>query len=405
MDKNSPFVLFPALTNKNYQLYFWGQLISLIGTWLQIVAEGWLVFKLTNSAFLVGLIAAAGTVPTLLFSLFGGVLVDKFSKRNILLLTQFGSMILAFTLGMLTILNIINVVQIGILAFLLGALNAIDIPARQSFVPEIVSRQQLPSAIALNSGIFNAARVIGPGVAGALIALLGVGGAFLINGVSYIAVIAALFLMQVKNIVFPNNLHPIAAIQQGIKYSFNHPVIRTLLIFVGVVSVFGWSHTIVLPVIAQNTFHTDATGLGYLYMASGAGALLATFIVSVFAKRFSPAAFIIGGNTVFSLSLLLFTFTSNFSLALVFLFFSGSGLLTQYAMMNTTVQHTVSDEVRGRVMSIYVLMFLGLSPIGSLQIGWLSEHFGTAIAIRVGAIIVFLFGILVFLKRKRIFFI
>ncbi len=400
MSKKSPFVLFPALSNNNYQLYFWGQLISLIGTWLQIIAEGWLVFKLTNSAFLVGVIAAAGTLPTLLFSLFGGVLVDKFPKKNILLLTQFGSMILAFTLGILTVLNIINVIQIGILAFLLGVLNAIDIPARQAFVPEIVSRPQLSSAIALNSGIFNAARVIGPGVAGALIALVGIGGAFLVNGVSYIAVIAALLLMKAKDIVYPNDQHPIEAIKQGLKYSFNHPVISTLLIFVGVVSVFGWSHAIVLPVIAQNTFHTDATGLGYLYMASGAGALLATFVVSLLANKFSPVIFIIGGNTVFSLSLLLFTFTSNFFMALVFLFFSGLGLLTQYAMMNTTVQHTVSDEVRGRVMSIYVLMFLGLAPLGSLQIGWLSEHFGTAFAIRVGAVIVFLFGILVLWRRR-----
>lgn len=396
------FAVFPALNNKNYQLYFWGQLISLIGTWLQIVAQGYLVFKITNSAYLVGLIAALGTLPTLFFSLFGGVIVDKFPKKQILLLTQASSMVLAFILGILAVFQIINVWQIGILAFLLGTVNALDIPARQAFVPEMVSKKELPSAISLNAGVFNAARVIGPGLAGFLIAAVGTGGAFILNGISYVAVILALILMQVQNKVIKSDLHPLTAIKEGLIYSFTHPVIRTLLVFVGVVSVFGWSYTIILPVIAQNIFNTDATGLGYLYVSSGLGALLATFLVSALANKISPLVFIIGGNSLFALSLILFSFTTNFNLALILLFFSGLGLLAQYAMMNTTIQHLVSDSVRGRVMSIYVLMFLGLSPLGNFQIGYLSEKLGTEAAIRIGAIIVFLFGVLVFFNRKRI---
>ncbi|OGE26483.1 MFS transporter [Candidatus Daviesbacteria bacterium RIFCSPHIGHO2_02_FULL_39_12] len=407
MDRNSRylkrlFAVFPVLNNKNYRLYFLGQLVSLIGTWLQIVAQGWLVLQLTNSPFLVGLVAAIGSLPTLLFSLFGGVIIDRFPKKQILMLTQISSMTLAFILGILTVFDLITVWQIGILAFLLGVVNALDIPTRQAFVPEMVIKNELPSAISLNAGTFNAARVIGPGLAGFLIAIMGTGGAFILNGISYIAVIIALILIQVEDKVFKTDLHPLAAIKEGISYSFTHPIIRTLLIFVGVVSVFGWSYTTIMPVIAQNTFHQGATGLGYLYAAAGLGALMATFVVSIFANKFSPLFFIIGGNSLFAMSLILFTFTTNFNLALILLFFAGLGLLTEYAMMNTTVQHLVADSVRGRVMSIYVLMFLGLSPLGNFEIGYLSEKFGTEIAIRIGAIIVFLFGTLVFFYRKRI---
>ena len=187
---------FPAIQSRNYKLYFTGQLISLIGTWLQIVAQGWLVLKLTNSVFMIGLIAALSTLPSLVFTLFGGVIVDRFLKRKILLITQSFSMALAMILGVLTILHLITVWQIGLLAFLLGLVAAVDAPARQAFVPEIVNKEQLPSAIALNSGAFNSARVIGPGIAGILIAIIGTGGAFLINGISYIAVIIALLKIR-----------------------------------------------------------------------------------------------------------------------------------------------------------------------------------------------------------------
>ncbi len=400
---NKVISLFPALRVRNYQLYFSGQLISLTGTWLQTVAQGWLVLKLTNSAFLVGLVAAVSTTPSLFFSLFGGVIVDRFPKRKILFFTQSASMVLALALGTLTVLKIISVTEIAALAFLLGMVNAIDAPARQAFVIEMVGREALASAIALNSGIFNAARVIGPGVAGVLISLVGTGGTFIINGISYIAVITALIFIRVKE-ERPEGLHlrTLTAIKEGLWYSFSQPVIRTLLLFTAVTSIFGWSYISMLPVITQNIFHADAALLGHLYSSSGLGAVVAMILVSAFSGKIRSAWFILGGNAVFALSLILFTFTTNIAIALTLLFFSGLGLLSQFSMMNTTIQRLASDRVRGRVMAIYVLMFVGLSPLGNLEVGFFTERYGPEFAIRLGAITVFIFGILIYLNRKRI---
>lgn len=397
------YMVFPALQNRNYFIYFLASLVSLIGTWLQIVAEGWLVLQLTNSAFWVGAVGAAATFPTLLFSLFGGVIVDRFQKKHILVFTQTSAMILAIIYGLLTVLHFINITEIMILALLLGVVTAIDSPARQSFVPKLVDREQLGSAIALNSGTFNAARVIGPSVAGILIAVTGSGGAFLLNGLSYIAVIIALFYMHVPEILEKKHLSPLHAIKEGISYSFTHPIIRVLLVLTGIMSVFGWSYSTMLPVIAKNTFHMDASGLGYLYAAGGMGALAATFVVSALSKRSGLTSFfILGGNTLFAVMLFLFTFVHSEGLAVLVLFFIGVGLLSQFTTLNTALQHLVSDSVRGRVMSIYTLMFIGLAPLGNFEVGLLSETFSTEIALRIGAAIVFCFGLLVIFNLKKI---
>ena len=393
---------FPALQNQNYKKYFAGQLISLIGTWMQIVAQGWLVLHMTNSAFQIGLVAALGTLPSLFFTLFGGVIVDQFPKLKILLWTQVAAMLLALLLGVVTLVGIVEVWHIAAIAFLLGLVNAVDAPARQSFLSEMVTKDQLSSAIALNSSVFNAARVIGPSIAGLLIALVGTGSAFIVNAVSYLAVIAALLSMNVKTPVPIEKIHPLKAIQEGLHYSYSHPIIRTLIIFTGVTSVFGWSYTTMMPIIARDTFHLGASGLGYLYAAVGLGSLLATLLISLFSKKISPIVFIIGGNALFSVSIFLFTYTSTLHYALPLLFLSGLGLLSQFAMMNTTIQSLVKSEFRGRVMSIYILMFIGLTPFGNFEIGWLSEAMGTDVAIRIGAIIVLLFGQLIFAYRKRI---
>lgn len=393
---------FPALESRNYKLYFSGQLVSLIGTWLQIVALGWLVLKMTNSAFLIGLITALGSLPSLLFTLFGGVLVDRFPKKKILYITQISAMILAFILGMLTILNIINIWEIGIIALLLGTVAAIDIPARQSFVSELVNKDQIPSAIALNSATFNAARVIGPGIAGFLIASIGTGGAFLVNAFSYIAVIAALWFMNIESAVLIKKIGTFEAIKEGLSYSFKHPVIKMLIIFTAVSSVFGWSYTTIMPLIASNDFNLDAAGLGYMYAAGGLGALMATLLIGFFSKKISAVYFILGGNTVFSICIILFSYTTNLTLGLILLFFAGFGLLAQFAMMNTTIQSLVKPEFRGRVLSIYIFMFMGLTPLGNFQVGLLSENMGTSFAIRAGAVIVFLFGVVVYFYRDII---
>lgn len=396
------FSIFPALRNKNYQLYFAGQLVSLTGTWLQIIAQSWLVLQLTNSAFLIGLVVAVGALPTLFFAPFGGLIVDAFPRRKILIVTQIASMVLALILGFLTIIGVINVWEIAVLAFLLGVVASIDIPARQAFAIELVGKEDLPSAISLNSGIFNGARVIGPSIAGFLIVLIGTGGAFIVNGLSYIAVIWALLQIRVVSNGHSTHPNPLKAIQEGISYSIAHPIIKVLLIFTGVMSIFGWSASVVMPVIAQNVFHVGAQGLGYLYAATGLGALTATVAVSAFSKKVNTTIFIFGGNALFALAITLFTLISNLYISLIFLFLAGFGLLSMFSMINTTIQNLVEDRFRGRVMSLYTIMFLGMTPLGSLQIGYLSEHFGTGFAIRFGALMVFIFGAWVFLNRGKI---
>lgn len=395
--------LFPAFKSKNYRLYFVGQLVSLIGTWLQIVAESWLVLTLTNSAFLIGLVAACATLPTLIFSLFGGVIVDRFSKKRILIITQFASMILAGIYGVMTIMHVINIWEIMILAFLLGVVNALDFPARQAFTVELVEREHLSSAIAMNAGMFNGARIIGPGVAGILIALFGPGGAFLINSATYIAGIISInsvHTMEAQN-KKDVHAHPIQAVKDGLSYAFSHPTIKSLIILTAIISIFGWSYQTVMPLIAKNTMHVGAAGLGYLYAVVGLGALLSTFIVTVYVKKVGNMPFIVGGTILFALSIFGFSYTKSVLTAIPFLFLSGIGLLSSFAVINTTLQHTVEDKFRGRVLSIYILAFVGLFPLGNFEVGWVSEHLGPQNAIRIGSVIVIVSSILYYLSRNK----
>jgi MFS family permease len=393
---------FPALKNPHYQKYFFGQFVSLIGSWLQIVAQSWLVLSLTDSPFIIGLVMAMATAPSLVFALFGGVIVDRFSKKKILYITQTASMVLALVLGVLTLQGLVSVPVIATIAFMLGTVNAIDAPARQAFVSELVTEQQLPSAIALNSSIFNGARVIGPGFAGLLIALVGTGGAFILNGVSYIAVIVALYFIDVEAVIGNRNLKPMQAIKDGLVYSFTHPVIRIVMIFVGLMSIFGWSYSTLMPIVAKHTFHLQAKGLGYLYAATGLGSLLGTLVIGVLGDRVRRVYVIVSGAVLFALSIALIGFTTALPLALVLLFFAGAGLLAQAAMSNTMVQSMVKPDYRGRVMSIYVLMFLGLAPVGNFEIGLLAEHFGTSTSLLINALVVMFAAAVVFVYKDRI---
>ncbi len=394
--------LFPAFGERNYRYYFLGQLISQIGTWLQIVAQGWLVLQLTNSAFLIGLVAAAATLPSLLFSLFGGVIVDRFDKKMTIVATQTASMVLALLLGVLTVFRIVNVWEIMLISFLLGIVNAVDMPARQAFVSEMVPPGKVPSAIALNAGIFNSARVVGPSVAGILIAVVGTGGAFLLNGASYIAAIIVQFLIIPILVPKPKHPHPFTAIKQGVAYTWTHPVIRSLVILTAVVSVFGWSYTTIMPYVADKIFHQGAAGLGYLYAAAGAGALVATFVVSGFGSKFASSVFINGGILLYAVTMIFFSYTSNIWIAYLTLFLGGFGLLSAFSIINARIQHLVEPHFRGRVLSIYLLMFVGLFPVGNLQIGILTEQFGPQIAIRTGSVIVFVAAIVGYLLKGKI---
>lgn len=396
------FKAFPAFKHKNYQLYFLGQLVSLIGTWLQTVAQGILVFNLTHSALWVGIIFALNSIPVTLFVLFGGVIVDRFSKKKILIFTQVGSLTLAFILGILVITGVVNVIHIAILTVLLGFINAIDMPARQAFMSEIVDKEDLSSSIALNAGMFNAARVIGPLIAGILIGLIGEGGAFIVNALSFIPPIITLLYIIPKEHKITGHSHPITAIKEGVSYSYKHPIIRDLMIFAGLNGIFGWSYVTILPVIGENVFHLNPFQLSFLYAAGGGGAILGTILVSAFSHKIRPSQFILGGLTLFSIALIAFSLTSNLILGIIFLFFSGLGLVTHFSMMNTTIQHMSPPHIMGRVLSVYTFMFLGLSPLGSFEIGFVADHLGSPMALRISGIIMLVFALYHILRNKRL---
>lgn len=396
------FSAFPAFRHRNYQLYFLGQLISMAGMWLQRVAQGWFVYQLTHSAFWVGSVAALGLLPLLFFTLPGGVIVDRFPKKQILYVTQYAAMVLALSLYFITANNSATVFSISVLAFLLGLVDCLDKPARQAFVIEMVGKEDLPSAIALNGGIFNGARVLGPAVAGLIIGAFGVSMAFLVNAISFIPILAALYLIRVHEEVPREHPHPLHALKDGVSFAFSHRAIRYLLLFIGCVSIFGWSYTTLLPVVAETTFGMDATGLGYLFAVSGAGAVVATAIISTYAKRIPSMQFIIVGCLLFSFSTFLFAATSNVFIAFPLLFLAGFGLIVQFAVTNSMIQHMVPNDMRGRVMSLFVLMAVGTSPIGNFQIGILAEHFGSGFAIGANAVLFLVCGLVLFLKRKEI---
>jgi MFS family permease len=381
---------FPVFKLRDYRLYFFGQLISLVGTWLQLVAEQWLVLGLTNSAFWVGVVAALGFLPVLLFGLFGGVIVDRFHTRHLLLFTNSGAMILALTLGILVITGHVTVPIICVMAFLLGIVNSIDMPARQAFTIEIVGREYLSSAIALNMGMFNSSRVIGPALAGVLIAAFGIGPAYIINGLSFIAAIVALLIMKVQSDLPEVHPHPLDAIKEGLIYTKNHKLIRNLVIFMVFFSIFGFSYGTILPFIAKNVYGKDSSGLGIMYAASGIGALIGTFIVYPISKKFDEIKLIAAGTFTFLVALVLFSITTNFYIALVLLAIQGIAMSFPWAMIMSSVQRHVENSVRGRVSSITTLAMLGMQPIGSLQIGFLAEKFGPAFALQFGAFMVFL---------------
>jgi len=389
-------LIFPAFSHQNYRVYIIGHFISIAGTWLQIVAQGWLVFQLTQSAFLVGLATAINTLPILLFSLFGGVLVDKFPKKKIIILTSIAAMILALILGILTLLNLVTFTHIIIIAFLLGIVDSIDKPGRKSFIIELVGKNDLGSAIALNASIYNAARVVGPALAGILIATVGPGVAFIINSFSFLMVALILTLLKPYPTAAPVAMGTFSAIKEGLNYSWNHHSIRNMMSLVAVVSIFGWSYITILPVISERVLHLDVGGLGYLYSASGLGATLGALLVSALITRIAPALFIWSGSFLLSVSIFLFTLGSSFAISLFLLFLSGLGITLLFSTLNTLIQNHVDDSLRGRVMSIYTLMLNGTSPIGSFQIGWLSENFGSQLALQIGALMILVFSLFFF---------
>ncbi len=379
---------FSAFQYPNYRLYFSGQLISLIGSWMTSTAQGWLVYQLTGSKALLGVVAAAGTAPMLFFSTWGGWAADRFPKRSVLVWTQITMMIISFAVAALVWTGVIQPWQIIVVGLLGGVAMAFDMPARQSFVVEIASREDLMNAISLNSAMFNGARIIGPAIAGFLMAKVGIALCFFIDGVSFFAVIAGLLLMKLPP-HSPRTAAGSALAQslEGFRYVWNHVRVRTILTLIAIVGIFGWSYTVLMPAFAQDVLHLGSQGYGLLLGASGVGALIGALTTAAFGTSFSPRTLAFGGVWLFSAMLLIFSFNRNLTIAVICLAASGFGMMLFFSTSNTTVQTIVPDEMRGRVMGIWALIFGGMIPFGSLEAGAVAHFFGTPTTFAVGAIV------------------
>jgi MFS family permease len=377
--------MFRALRHRNYRLFFCGQIVSLIGTWMQNIAQAWLVYRLTKSSLLLGLVGFAGQIPVFLFATVGGVFADRHSRHRTVIATQTASLILAFIFAALTLLEHIRVWEIMLLAGLLGLVNAFDIPARQAFIIEMVIPEDLINAIALNSAMFNGARILGPAVAGITVAAIGEGWCFFANGVSYIAVIAGLLLMHVtpraRDARAGSGLKNILA---GFRFVVHTGPIRALLLLLGLVSVTGMPYAVLMPIFADKVLHAGARGLGVLMGSTGVGALAATLVMASRREVRGLGRWIIYASSGFGASLILFSFSRSYPLSILLLLPAGFSMLIQMSSSNTLIQSMVPDALRGRVMAVYSMMFMGMAPFGALLAGAVARGLGAAITVALG---------------------
>ncbi len=393
---------FAALKHRNFRLFFVGQLVSLTGTWIQSTAQGWLVYQLTGSKVLLGTVAAVGSLPMLLFSPWGGSVADRHSKRTVVLYTQTGMMLLAFAFAALVGSGRIQTWHILLLAAGGGVAMAFDMPARQAFMVEMTSREDLMNALSLNSSIVNGARVIGPAVAGLVMAQVGMALCFLLNGLSFIAVIAGLLLMRLPRFVPPKEPDSMRShIIEGFAYVAGHQRVRTLLILFGVVGIFGWSYSVLLPAYATDILHVGEGGYGALLSANGLGALTGALTVATYGNRVRPRLMILGGLWLFSAMLVLLAMVRWYPLVLTCLAVGGWGMLLYFSTTNTLIQTQVSDEMRGRVMGIWALIFGGMLPAGGIESGFLSQAVGVPWTVAVGGLVCGLAGLVTWLLVRR----
>ncbi len=379
---------FAALKYPNYRLWFFGQMISLFGTWMQGTAQGYLVFELTHSSAYLGYVSFAGGIPSWLFMLYGGVIADRASRRALMVITQTAMMMLAFILGALTFLHWVQPWHILILAFLLGVANAFDAPARQAFVLEMVEREDLTNAIALNATMFNTATATGPAVAGLTYAAFGPAWCFTINGISFIAVIIALLLMKLKPLPLrPRRASVLVDLKEGLHYALAHPMIRALIGLVGVVTLFGMSFATLFPAWAVRVLGGDATTNGLMQSARGVGALLSALAIASLGRFRFKGRLLTLGTFAFPLGLLVFAAIRWLPLALLTLVAVGGTLILIMNLANSLVQTLVADELRGRVMGIYSLIFFGSMPLGGLLAGAMAQRIGEPTTVVVGAIV------------------
>ena len=373
-----------ALTHRDFRLFWSGQCVSLVGRWMQAVGLAWLVLELTDSPLRLGIANALQFAPILLLAFVAGALADRVPKRRLLLWTQGALMAAALALAALTATGHIRYWQILVLASIMGIANALDMPTRQSFVIELVGREDLINAVALNSAVFNAARIVGPALGGILIARYGVAIAFLVNGVTYAPVLGALVAMEAGRTSHGLRTGLRAEITDGLRYAAQVPLVSLILSLVLAVSIFVMNHNVLVPLLARDVLQEDVNGFGLLMAAVGAGAILAAAILAQFGRGRLPLPGLVAAAVVASLGILALTPVREFWLAAGLLFVAGFAQIVFLSSSNTTLQITTPDELRGRVMSLYTLAFAGMSPVGSFLIGGVAEAFGTPAACAVG---------------------
>jgi MFS family permease len=377
-----------ALRHRNFQLFFSGQLISLVGTWMQTVAQSWLVYRLTGSSLLLGTVGFASQVPIFLLAPAGGVVADRFNRQRVVIATQTASMILALILAMLTLSKRVTVWEIVILAASLGVVNAFDIPTRQAFLMDMVGREDLMNAIALNSSMFNGARIIGPAVAGVLVASIGEGWCFFVNGVSYVAVIAGLLLMKLEHAVAASggDTSHLEYIAEGFRFVRRTGPIWALLLLIALVSLVAAPYSVLMPIFADQILHGGARGLGILMGATGVGALLGALTLAMRTGLRGLGRWVAISCACFGASLILFSASRWFWVSVLMLVPVGYSMMLQMSSSNTLIQAMSPDRLRGRVMSVYSMMFMGMAPLGALFAGALADRIGAPLTVALGGV-------------------
>ena len=390
---------FRAMQHRNFQLFIAGQLISLIGTWMQNMAQLWLLYKLTHSAVLLGVFGFASQVPMLFLSWVGGHMGDRYERHRGVIATQTVSMILAFVLAGLTLTKLINEWELIGIAFLVGIVNAFDVPIRQAFLVQMVGKEDLPNAIALNSSIFNGARVVGPAIAGFAIAWVGEGWCFFLNGVSFVAVIVALLMMRIEpREIKPSTDSPVKSFMQGFHFVMSDLPMRSALLLLSVLSLFGLQYSVFMPIYALDILKGDSLTQGYLMSSAGVGAVLGALHFAARKHYKGLARWIATTSTICAVGLLIFSQAMNFWLCIAVLFVVGYAATSQMAATNTLIQNRVPDELRSRVMAVYATMFMGVQPIGALIAGGIAKRIGAPHTLTVFGSLVLL-GSLIFISR------
>lgn len=395
---------FPALTCRDFRYFWLGQCVSLIGTWMQNTGQSWLILTLTNSPFLLGVVNALQFTPVLLFSLFAGVLIDRFPKKKILIFTQISLMVLAIAITILVFTNTIKYWHILILAFLLGCINTIDFPARQAFMIELVGKENLVNAIALNSSIVNGAKFLGPAVAGVLLSCMGFSTCFLINAVSFIPVIYGILKIQQNGISAKSNLNDknvFKDIKEGLIYIFKRPMLYKIVILISIIGTFALNNNVLIPVYAKEVLNKGSKGFGFLMSALGAGSLIGALTMAVKSKIASKGYLLYVSAFSISIMLMLMCFTDSYCISTILFFIIGFFTIIFATIANSSLQLNSEDEYRGRIMSVYALVFNGVTPIGSLFSGTLIHNLDISKAFLVcGGVSIFFIVLLILLIRK-----